>query len=223
MITAHATNYRNILDSNVVEIDQSTCLVGKNEAGKSAFLKALEGLRSTDPSFTQYNKITNYPRKNLAEYVNIHDGNEAVVMTATWELEPADVTAVEAELGTDVIQANTFEVSKSYEETAATWTLTINEAKVLANLISRSELGADDKAVLSEARTTLKAYEALEGLATRTPAQDALFALIGDFRDRDATLRAIDILSKRMPKFMYFSHWDRMSGEVSLTRRRGQI
>lgn len=49
LVAAHATNYRNILDSNVVEIGQSTCLVGKNEAGKSAFLKALEGLRSTEP------------------------------------------------------------------------------------------------------------------------------------------------------------------------------
>ncbi|MGZ3218491.1 AAA family ATPase [Paracoccus sp. T5] len=51
LIRAHATNYRNIIDSNPVEIGQSTCLVGKNEAGKSAFLKALEGLHSTDKSY----------------------------------------------------------------------------------------------------------------------------------------------------------------------------
>ena len=46
---AHVTNFRCILDSNEVEIGETTCLVGKNEAGKTAFLKALEGLRSVDP------------------------------------------------------------------------------------------------------------------------------------------------------------------------------
>jgi AAA15 family ATPase/GTPase len=45
------TNFRSILDSNPVEIGPTTCLVGKNEAGKTAFLKALEGLRSLDEDF----------------------------------------------------------------------------------------------------------------------------------------------------------------------------
>ena len=56
LIKAHATNYRNIIDSNPVDIGQMTCLVGKNEAGKSAFLKALEALRSTNETFKQYGK-----------------------------------------------------------------------------------------------------------------------------------------------------------------------
>jgi ATPase subunit of ABC transporter with duplicated ATPase domains len=78
LIKAHATNYRNVIDSNVVDIVQSTCLVGKNEAGKSAFLKALEGLRSTNPAFKQYGKIENYPRRHLADYDERHPDGDAV-------------------------------------------------------------------------------------------------------------------------------------------------
>lgn len=218
LIAAHATNYRNILDSNEVAIQQSTCLVGKNEAGKSAFLKALEGLRSTDPEFDQYNKITNYPRQNLAEYANLHSDGEARVMKTTWSLDASDLKAVEAELGTGAIKTSNFSVSKSYEQSGTSWNLSIDEGKVLAHLITASGLQAEDKAVLSEARTTVKAYEALAALATRSPSQEALFATIAKFRGHDATLRAIDILSKRMPKFMYFSHWDRMSGEISINK-----
>ncbi len=218
LVAAHATNYRNILDSNVVDIGQSTCLVGKNEAGKSAFLKALEGLRSTEPGFTQYNKITNYPRQHLSEYASIHGGEEAEVMTATWMLEAADVRAVEMELGDGVLQDTRFEISKTYEQTGSSWTFSIDEDKALAHLVSKSGLSVDDKAVLSEARTTAKAHEALAALSARTPPQDALFAIIGKFREQRATLRAIDILSKRMPKFMYFSHWDRMSGQLSINK-----
>jgi ABC-type branched-subunit amino acid transport system ATPase component len=59
LIEAHATNYRNIIDADPVAIGQTTCLVGKNEAGKSAFLKALEGIRPTDQDFKEYGKVTN--------------------------------------------------------------------------------------------------------------------------------------------------------------------
>ena len=92
---AHATNYRNIIDSNPVEIGQSTCLVGKNEAGKTAFLKALEGLRSTNPEFKSYGKIENYPRQYLNEYDNKHEDGEAVVIRTEWELEAPDIKAIE--------------------------------------------------------------------------------------------------------------------------------
>lgn len=34
---AHVADFRCILDSNEVEIGDTTCLVGKNEAGKTAF------------------------------------------------------------------------------------------------------------------------------------------------------------------------------------------
>ena len=65
---------------------------------------------------------------------------------------------------------------------------------------------------------TAKAYEALKALATRTAPQEALFQLIGTFREQREELHAIDIISKKMPKFMYFSHWDRMSGELSINQ-----
>ena len=38
------TNYRSVEDSGEVEIGDVTCLVGKNEAGKTAFLQALNKL-----------------------------------------------------------------------------------------------------------------------------------------------------------------------------------
>jgi ABC-type branched-subunit amino acid transport system ATPase component len=41
LTSVRVTNYRNIIDSGEVEIGPSTCLVGKNEAGKTAFLKPI--------------------------------------------------------------------------------------------------------------------------------------------------------------------------------------
>ena len=41
--------FRNILDSGQVELDDVTCLVGKNEAGKSAIMQALHALNPARP------------------------------------------------------------------------------------------------------------------------------------------------------------------------------
>lgn len=218
LIKAHATNYRNIIDSNEVDIGQSTCLVGKNEAGKSAFLKALEGLRSTDKKFTQYGKIENYPRRHLADYDERHPDGEARVMTTVWELDANDIAAVEAELGKGVLSGKTCTVYKTYEEEGTTWTLPVNEETAFQNMVKMHGLDADEAAAVSTAKTTQKAAEALAGLAERTTNQESLLTAIGKFRKKSAHLRAIDILSARMPRFMYFSHYDRMSGELSINK-----
>ena len=40
----HITNFRSIEDSGEFDVGQVLCLVGKNEAGKTAILQALAGL-----------------------------------------------------------------------------------------------------------------------------------------------------------------------------------
>lgn len=218
LIRAQATNYRNIIDSNPVEIGQSTCLVGKNEAGKSAFLKALEGLRSTDKAFTDYGKITNYPRRAFADYAEDHGSGEAVVMRTSWELDDADVRAITAELGTKALNGRTIEVYKTYEQTSTTWTVPLHEASVVAHLVDTHGLTTEERTQLAGSSTTVRASALLEAADVRSESQQALLDAIKEFRKNDASLRAIDILSARMPRFMYFSHYDRMSGEVSINK-----
>lgn len=218
LIEAHATNYRNIVDADPVAIGQTTCLVGKNEAGKSAFLKALEGLRSTNTKFTDYGKITNYPRRSLAEYKQDHPDNEARVMRTVWKLEPTDIDAVAIELGSAALSEDTVVVEKSYEQKNSSWTLAFDEKQSLEHLITAHGLAAEDRAVIGGAVTTEKAAEALESLGTRSTAQQSLLDAINKFRNKSARQRAEDLLSARMPKFMYFSHYDRMSGELSINK-----
>lgn len=68
------------------------------------------------------------------------------------------------------------------------------------------------------AKTTKKAAAALEAAASRTESQNELLTAIKKFRDCSAHLRAIDILNARTPKFLYFSHYDRMSGALSINK-----
>lgn len=218
LVRAQATNYRNIIDSNPVEIGQSTCLVGKNEAGKSAFLKALEGLRSTDKSFVEYGKVTNYPRRAYSDYAQIHGGHEAVVMRTFWELDDPDVAAIEAVFGGKALTSRTIEVYKTYEEKTASWNVPLDQAAVVAHLVDTHGLTSEERTQLAGAVNTRQAAKLLEEAEVRSDAQQSLLEAIKEFRGDSAELKAIDILGGRMPRFMYFSHYDRMSGEVSINK-----
>ena len=118
LIKSRVTNYRNIIDSNEVEIGATTCLVGKNEAGKTAYLKALEGVRSTEPTFTDYGKVENYPRRYFADYAQRHPGQEAVVAATVWEMSPEDIAAIETEIAEGVVTDKLVTITKTYERKA---------------------------------------------------------------------------------------------------------
>jgi hypothetical protein len=63
-------NFRSIDDSGEFEIDDLTCLVGKNEAGKTAILRAIHGLAPTDDF--KYDRTRDYPRRFLSKFDERH-------------------------------------------------------------------------------------------------------------------------------------------------------
>jgi len=97
-----------------------------------------------------------------------------------------------------------------------TWIVPVDEKKCLANLGGRHGLTSSDMTLLQSAKTTGGALATLKEQAERSSGQDALMQALEKFRDGSAALAAIDKLHKRMPQFFYTSHFERMSGEVSL-------
>lgn len=210
-------NYRNALDTGWVSIEQVTCLVGKNEAGKTACLKALEGLRSTDSTFTQYDKTQNYPRKYLAEYDQTHKWQAAQVIETQWELDEIDVEAIEEEFGENVLTKNTVSISKRYDGSSS-WNISLDEQKVLSLLINKLDLTTGDAQCINEISTTRSAAKKLEELQNSNEKQKKLLTAIKKFPDCSCRLHGIDVLKQHVPKFLYFSHYDRMSGEISINQ-----
>jgi hypothetical protein len=79
-------------------------------------------------------------------------------------------------------------------------------------------LDQTDKTPLVTAKSTKAALKILEALPTPTERQAELLAAITKFREGSAHLHAIDTLNGRTPKFLYFSHYDRMSGALSINK-----
>ncbi|MBP1921049.1 energy-coupling factor transporter ATP-binding protein EcfA2 [Halorubrum alkaliphilum] len=83
---ARVRNYKSIDDTGWVEIDDLTCLIGKNESGKTVLMEALTRLNPAqgESSFTPYE---DYPRRRWSEYKDRHDDNPDPVVSVEFALD----------------------------------------------------------------------------------------------------------------------------------------
>lgn len=213
LIRARVKNFRSVEDSNEFEIDDLTCLVGKNEAGKTAVLHALYGLK---PFRTfSFDRVRDYPRRFLSRFDDRHQNGKSEVIRTWWEMNDDDVALVEKQLGVGTVSSKTVEIWKGIGFDSTYWELKINHAKCLEGLFEKHKLDAVERATVKGANTTQEAAALLEKYEAKTEKHSALLKELKSFRESSATLAAIDVLN--IPKFFYTSHYDRMSGEISLT------
>ena len=83
LMKAQVTNYRCAEDLEEFSVGDMLCLVGKNEAGKSAVLQAIAGINPHPLTPVAYIKERDYPRRFLTEYDERYPFEQAVVAT-TW-------------------------------------------------------------------------------------------------------------------------------------------
>ncbi len=116
--SARVTDFRSIRDSNVFEIADVTCLVGKNESGKTALLQALYRLNPVVEEDGVYDITDDYPRADVEDYRQTLENSKAdpaIVIRATFTLEDAEIKTIEAEFGTSVLTSGQFTLSKKYD------------------------------------------------------------------------------------------------------------
>lgn len=216
LIKARVQNYRSVEDSEEFEIGDLTCLVGKNEAGKTALLSALRGVKPSQPF--EFDETIDYPRRFATRFNERHPSGKAEVIRTWWRLEDADKEAVEERFGAGALSGDTFQTHYGFRYDKYIWEVEINNAKILDNMISKHALDATERNVLHGVTNGPDADKALSGLANPTAKQAALLQDIRKCRDSSFSLGVIDILSKLQPKFFFTSHFERMSGMVSIQK-----
>lgn len=216
LVKAQVLNFRSIEDSTEFEVGDLTCLVGKNESGKTAVLESLHGVNPTDGFI--YDQTRDYPRRYLTRYDERHPDGESEVAVTQWTLDDGDVRALEDSLGVGVLSGHSVTVTSCIGPDRPTWDVSVDEAKCLQNVVGRCSLTAEDEAATSACTTVREALGALKALSNRSEGQEALLKALGAVHGGSAAQAAINILSGRLPKFFYTSFFERMSGELSVNR-----
>lgn len=216
LIRARAQNFRSVEDSEEFEIGDLTCLVGKNEAGKTTILNALRSLRPYDDY--KLDRVQDYPRRFATKFDERHEDGTAEVVRLWWKLEPSDIQAVAKIYGAKALGRDTFEVHYGFEYEHRLWDISINEKECLNARVGAHKLDKAEAASLAKCATAAEAIKALSELSTRTAPQEALLKELKKIRGESFSLAIIDLLTERQPKFFFTSHFERMSGEIALTK-----
>ena len=101
---ARVTNYKSIDDSGWVALDEVTCLVGKNESGKTAFLQALRRLNPVSGANDSFD-LKDYPRKGYVRYKRAHKDCPAMVVRAEFELSTEEIQEIDGTFGPGVLRS----------------------------------------------------------------------------------------------------------------------
>ncbi|SFU26016.1 AAA family ATPase [Paraburkholderia aspalathi] len=209
------TNFRSVEDSGKFNVGNMTCLVGKNEAGKTALLSALYGLNPYGTFI--YDKTRDYPRRFVSDFDERHPEGRSIVVNTSWALDDTDVAAVAAVLGDKALIRPVIGLTRGIGYEKKEWEVPVDDAAALAFLVKKHELDAVEQEVLKGVDDAKAAAAAIAAQPQQSPRLQALLAVLTAFRDQRFSLAVIDLLAPRLPKFFLTSHFERMSGEVSIT------
>lgn len=213
--TVRIQNFRSVEDSGEFSLEHLTCLVGKNEAGKTAILQAIAGLNPHPATPFSYELERDYPKRYLARYKERHGDKEAQVIHSVWELEDAEIDELKGEFGPDAIVVKTITVYRTYNSPCIRWIVPIDEAKAVAFLISQRGFSEDEKSQVGSPLSLEDLIAKLADLAANTK-HKALLDLVNAYPDKSVFHKAQAILEPHFPQFMYFSNYDRMNAMVHL-------
>jgi energy-coupling factor transporter ATP-binding protein EcfA2 len=113
LTSAIVRKFKSIDDSEVVRFEPDvTCLVGRNESGKTAFLEALARLNPLADDPLSFDELRDYPRRlRWRERERIAG---TVPVSATFELDDADVDDLWGEFGPGVVSSRTVRLDRTY-------------------------------------------------------------------------------------------------------------
>ena len=220
---ARVTDYRSIDDSGWVDIDEVTCLVGKNESGKTTFLSALKRLNHVDVASGDFD-LKDYPRKGYVQYRRIHKKTPAVVVRVEFRLDADEIRQIEAEYGPGIIRHPVVVASKDYSNTRM-WDMEVNEEALVRHLVASAGLPAEIEERTESAATIEELRTMLEGLAIRPlGVGDLLIDINSRFKTSLKDQIAEKYLENFIPAFVYFDDYSAMKGRISIPdiRRRSE-
>ncbi|MFC3301017.1 AAA family ATPase [Arthrobacter agilis] len=213
LITANLRRYRSIEDGSEFTVEPDvTCLVGKNESGKTAVLQGLYKSYPVDKS--KFDEGLDYPSRLTRER---KEEGKLRVAELTYELDDSEAAKVEARFGHGVLKSKIIKMTTGYRyEGVSTWDVQIDQAVAVEHLREGLDLPQATQQLANQATTVPALTQILEGMEAPTAAVTQVLTVVEGWRNNDLQLAVIDSLAADRPRFVYFGDYDSMPGKVSI-------
>lgn len=226
--TITVQKFRNFVEEQRIDVEEDvTCLVGKNEGGKTTILQALYRLNPANAGSTTFDVTTEYPRWRLIRDRKKFDLDGIYPIKAEFALDEADVDALEEVFGGRPPISSVVYSKRNYANTRSTYLrapvsdlidAAIEDASVDEANASSLRVHTDIDAAITGAKASAKELKA-DGNPLRAKAMTAFASTAGKykiFRGEGTEQAMTDALAARLPKFFYFSNYDTLPGETNL-------
>lgn len=223
--TVQIDHFKHILDSTPVSIEPDiTCLVGKNESGKTAFLEALRRLKPAQGG-VKFGIGKHYPA--WLEKMHKRQGKnlESVRPIQTvFELEDGDIGAVEGVFGKGTLTSKEFRVSRRYDN-LYNHHFEVDEAAAVRNLLVDFDLPKKVEAAVKNAATFVALNKALVSLEEENAEDQQITTVCAGVKasvekclpeNTTFTSKVWKLLFDRIPKFFFYSDYSRLPGRVRI-------
>ena len=135
--------FKNILDSNPVKIeDDITCIVGKNESGKTAFLHSLYRLNPARKNAKLYYP-DQYPawleKKDRLQGVDLE---QEIPISTVFELEDKEEEELEKKFGNNFLKSRKITVERNYKSSLI-YGISYDEQKIVKHFISQINIDGE--------------------------------------------------------------------------------
>ena len=210
--------FRSIYDTGPIELEQTTCLVGKNEAGKTAILQALYRLNPLVSDEGSFDVTDDYPRRNQGEYTyQVEEGkrSHATVVDANFELEEKDLSKLEPDFGPDIIGPGQLKLEKGYSNQRV-FELDVDLEKARKQFVHKADVTETVRTQLEDTKNWVEIQTAL--YAADETGEITRLRKIVDHIASDGLSHYLynSLLKSGMPKFLYFDEYYQMKGRENI-------
>ena len=212
--------FRSVWDSGPIKVDeQTTCFVGKNEAGKTTILDALYRTNPIRAKDAVFNETYDYPKREVEDYrfaVENGERDEAAVVECLYMLDADDLSAVADVFGPNVLKGNTLKRTTYYGKSNSRFTMTCDNAAARKHLANNPALSEELKANLSSAIEWPAFAKSLDD-AEATEAVTTIKKLVAKVQEKGLDHYVFNTLIwPRAPKYLYFDEYYQMEGQANL-------
>jgi len=223
LVEVQIRNFKNILDSAPVAINPTiTCLVGKNESGKSAFLHALYRAEPAHES-AKFSVQQQYPAWLEKQHRRAgKDLEHSRPVRATFELEPKDLSVLESRFGQGITTSKQIVLEREYSS-RRWWTYETNERSAIRHILRGIKIPSDFSEQSEKAASfpdldlLMKALTAEGGEHTKSAAEEIASSVAKLLqKDPDLTHAVNGVINSLAPTFFYFDEYSSLPGTVKI-------